>query len=884
MTLVREYQPTFVLGDGVTKEFSYLFEEVSENFIKVIVKHDDESTYVPVYSVDLDSHKVVFGDSEPAPLDTDVICIYRETPDLQDTPFRTLQGYDARALENILTKIVAMIQELKANGFSTQILQGYPWQLDLLNPVDDSASVVIDYNARILKKGLYFRIQGGNLQVSSDGSSFITMPKSSDILEFRQQHIVYPDLTTDDYLEYRIGNQWFSVNSDFDTRQDLLNHLNDMNNPHQVTKEQVGLGDCDNTSDADKPISTATQDALDDLQDEIDSLKGLGRFLSVWNCATGLAETNPPESPYTYNSGDYFLVGTVDSTTNYKPDGATYTTGVASTTVETNSVKVNDVYIYDGTTWKLQENSQRTVTFSAVAGSPYDNTNLASALNAKANATDIPTVNNPTIKLTQGGVTKGSFTLNQTTGDTIDLDAGGGGGLPDQTGQAGKFLTTDGTDASWSDKPLVNSSTKTNALAIGSNSAAGNYTTSIGSAAYSSLSTYGLCAGYNSASTGAGSVALGAGSHASALHSIQISSAGSTSAYNNDANTFKVANANGNYEMMSADGTIPEARLADTTSAAQGQVLTLDSNLDAVWANPTGGSGRNIGDTFMTKRTDTSLAGAVECDGATYNTTDFTGDGSIGELLEAGKLDYVSLSVYSTAISTKGWCDKIGWDGIGNTQFRVPTLNAYIVQTNNIPVDVRVPGSGQVSINTDSSGDAQKVVARGSFPYVIQANGGTTTSNTMYGMADLSDTAQLRVMIQVANSATDEALETCTSVLADVAGLKDMDNVTPTGKEVIAHNAMPSSNTQAITVGASGATYTAPADGYVVFTGLATAAGQFVYIGSPTFDNVAFKSSAVGNGEYIIFTIPVSKGQVFTVNYNLGGTKSLNFVYANGAQ
>ena len=62
----------------------------------------------------------------------------------------------------------------------------------------------------------------------------------------------------------------------------------------------------------------------------------------------------------------------------------------------------------------------------------------------------IPTVNNPTITITQGGVTKGSFTLNQSSGDTIALDAGGGGGsLPSQTGHAGEFLKTDGTDASW---------------------------------------------------------------------------------------------------------------------------------------------------------------------------------------------------------------------------------------------------------------------------------------------------------------------------------------------------------------------------------------------------------------------------------------------------
>lgn len=44
------------------------------------------------------------------------------------------------------------------------------------------------------------------------------------------------------------------------------------------------------------------------------------------------------------------------------------------------------------------------------------------------NKPTIPTVNNATITITQGGVTKGSFSLNQTSGETIALDAGGSGG------------------------------------------------------------------------------------------------------------------------------------------------------------------------------------------------------------------------------------------------------------------------------------------------------------------------------------------------------------------------------------------------------------------------------------------------------------------------
>lgn len=44
---------------------------------------------------------------------------------------------------------------------------------------------------------------------------------------------------------------------------DLNTHTSDTSNPHGVTKEQVGLGNVDNTSDMDKPVSTAAQEALD---------------------------------------------------------------------------------------------------------------------------------------------------------------------------------------------------------------------------------------------------------------------------------------------------------------------------------------------------------------------------------------------------------------------------------------------------------------------------------------------------------------------------------------------------------------------------------------------------------------------------------------------
>ena len=57
--------------------------------------------------------------------------------------------------------------------------------------------------------------------------------------------------------------------------QDNLNtHINDTDNPHNVTATQIGLGNVDNTSDIDKPISTAQQTAIDEVQDNLDAHAG----------------------------------------------------------------------------------------------------------------------------------------------------------------------------------------------------------------------------------------------------------------------------------------------------------------------------------------------------------------------------------------------------------------------------------------------------------------------------------------------------------------------------------------------------------------------------------------------------------------------------------
>lgn len=85
----------------------------------------------------------------------------------------------------------------------------------------------------------------------------------------------FTDLNTD-YGFTDNSSNWDNAFSWVDTNgANVVSHLTDTTNPHSVTKTQVGLGNVDNTSDLDKPISTATQTALDDKLDIGDDISEL---------------------------------------------------------------------------------------------------------------------------------------------------------------------------------------------------------------------------------------------------------------------------------------------------------------------------------------------------------------------------------------------------------------------------------------------------------------------------------------------------------------------------------------------------------------------------------------------------------------------------------
>ena len=91
------------------------------------------------------------------------------------------------------------------------------------------------------------------------------------------------NLTTDTKTNLVSAINEVDLHSDTNSTN-LSNHIGNTSNPHSVTKAQVGLGNVDNTSDLDKPISTATQEAIDGKQDKIlagDNISISGNIISA---------------------------------------------------------------------------------------------------------------------------------------------------------------------------------------------------------------------------------------------------------------------------------------------------------------------------------------------------------------------------------------------------------------------------------------------------------------------------------------------------------------------------------------------------------------------------------------------------------------------------
>lgn len=95
---------------------------------------------------------------------------------------------------------------------------------------------------------------------------------------------------------------------------------------------------------------------------------------------------------------------------------------------------------------------------------------------------------------------------------------------------------------------------------------------------------------------------------------------------------------------------------------------------------------------------------------------------------------------------------------------------------------------------------------------------------------------------------------------------------------------MPSDTYDDLTLGSSGSTYTAPADGYFVLVKRGSSSGQYANIENST-NGLATASITQSSGNWVYAWLPVKKGDVVSIGYDAAGaTETFRFIYAVGSE
>lgn len=202
---------------------------------------------------------------------------------------------------------------------------------------------------------------------------YVEVRNPQSTIDDKVQRYKYRDRLASWGYEYTLNNSSFTAEEKAAidsgvTSQDVTNlradhttlgtHVANTSNPHNVTAAQVGLGNVDNTSDADKPISTAQQTALNAKQNNVSTDTDSSAFGDDTTIATGFSSNklhlNIASRLWTYIQGKISSVlGLTSSSYGGNAAAATTATNYASSggiadalagkssTSHTHSVKIN---------------------------------------------------------------------------------------------------------------------------------------------------------------------------------------------------------------------------------------------------------------------------------------------------------------------------------------------------------------------------------------------------------------------------------------------------------------------------------------------------------------------------------------------------------------
>jgi len=110
--------------------------------------------------------------------------------------------------------------------------------------------------------------------------------------------------------ETTLGELKISTTSDVLTKNNVINSLGSTETDKPLAASKGKELNESKANRSELTAETSAREAADEeLKERVDNISSLGRFLSVWNCQTGFPYTDPENTPYTYKTGDYYIVG-----------------------------------------------------------------------------------------------------------------------------------------------------------------------------------------------------------------------------------------------------------------------------------------------------------------------------------------------------------------------------------------------------------------------------------------------------------------------------------------------------------------------------------------------------------------------------------------------
>lgn len=271
---------------------------------------------------------------------------------------------------------------------------------------------------------------------------------------------------------------------------------------------------------------------------------------------------------------------------------------------------------------------------------------------------------------------------------------------------------------------------------------------------------------------------------------------------------------------------------------------------------------------------------------------------------------FITEENWQSSVSAHGVCGKFVYtEGVS---LRIPKITGFIEGTLDATALGSLVEAGLPNITGESNigGNAPKTVSssgalkqvRYQLNAVVNATSSdisdlaqttldASLSNSIYGKSTTVQPQAIKgylYMVVATATKTDIQvnIDNITTDLNSKAGT-DLTNLSPAGKTKVANLAMPSNNIVDLTYNGHGSAYTAPADGYVTVIGFGASTPLGINVTRSSDNVIVVKNTCVGfvdSGSAMGCSVPVSKGQRFTVFYYGGTITKFTFTYAQGSK